>query len=152
VVDKAHAKLSTLTELIADGEHGYKRLVDGLKDRQTVLFCLEESSVRAEYHLELARLLKAIYNDGDQERSLLGRLHHGWLELEAALHVSDRVLLGTALHCEAVAISSYELLLEEEQIEPELRQTLDRQLRHLRGVSAQLERIRDGSPDKLFGG
>ena len=70
--------------------------------------------------------------------------------MEATLNLSDRVLLGTALHCEALAITSYEVLLEEAGLDSEMRVTLEHQVRHVRSAHARLQQMKEHSPDKVF--
>jgi uncharacterized protein (TIGR02284 family) len=126
-----------LLQTLEDGRAGFEKAADKLESTdapQLASTFRKYSAQRAAFATELSGLAQKYGDDLDESGSLAGSLHRGWLSLKDALAGSkpDGVL-DAAAQGEDHAVTEYEKALEDD-ISPELRAVVARQLTEIRAA------------------
>lgn len=125
-----------LVETLRDGEAGYERAADRLRDEDAALaeMLRDFSAQRAGFAAELQTMAAAYGDRVDEDGTVAGALHRGWIALKDAVTGNDTsAVLKAAVTGEDHAISEYEKALEED-ISADLRQVVERQLADIRAA------------------
>lgn len=135
-----------LMQTLEDGRDGFSAGADRLdKDGETALAQTfrELGDNRGRLADEL-RGLAASYGDQiDESGTLAAKVHRGWMAVKDALSGSDPDgVLDAAEQGEAHAVSEYEQALDDD-ISPEFRAVLQRQLNEIRAAHDQVKVLRD---------
>ena len=109
-----------LIALLRDGEQGFRLLSEKVSHAECRAYLWEESQLRGIYADELERSLGPSGGAAHGSGTKLAALHRRWTEVKAALGASDHALLETAEICEWFAVRTYEELLGEGALPPEV--------------------------------
>ena len=137
--------LRTVIEALIDGQEGFRRIGEALRDEALKRYFLEESLTRAEFRGELENILhqegvRDIHETGSAAGAFL-RLFTG---LKAALGSGAHALLKTAEEAEDEAVRAYSDALEKSLPAP-VREVLIRQAAHLDASHAHVRAARDAA-------
>jgi uncharacterized protein (TIGR02284 family) len=125
-----------LIETLEDGKAGFALAAERLADTERADLCgafADFSAQRARFAVEL-QAMAASYGDRIEENgSLAGTLHRGWMAVKDALAGQDDAegVLDAAEQGEDHAVAEYERALQED-ISANLRATIERQLTEIR--------------------
>lgn len=104
----AIATLNSLIETCKDGEQGFRTAAEHLKDAQTRSLFFEFSQQRAEMARELQREVRTLGGDPEQEGSLSGSAHRGWMNIKSAITGDDARIIAEVERGEDIAVKAFE--------------------------------------------
>jgi uncharacterized protein (TIGR02284 family) len=135
--------LRSVIETLIDGQEGFQKIGDALKDETLKHYFLAESLKRARFRGELEEVLhQEGIHDVKESGSVSGSLHRTWGELKNKLGGGDHTLLETAEQGEDVAKKAYADALEKELPFP-IRQILVSQSAHVQSAHDYVKAARD---------
>ncbi|HVR32345.1 MAG TPA: PA2169 family four-helix-bundle protein [Acidimicrobiia bacterium] len=144
--DKTAAVLEDLIETLEDGRKGFEQAAERIADSDEPALAIdlrEYSQQRAEFSVELRNLAGRHGFEIDEEGSMAGALHRGWLSLKDALSGDDpRAVLAAAESGEDHAVSEFEDALAED-LPADVRSVIERQAREVRSVHDKVKALRD---------
>lgn len=140
---KVEDALRSVIQSLIDGQEGFQRIGDELKDETLKRRFLEESLKRAEFRGDLE---SALHHDGvhdiKESGTLSGALRSTWGELKAELGGGDHTLLETAEQGEDAAVKAYADALHNELPEP-VHELLSKQAAHIQTLHDYVKAARD---------
>lgn len=140
---KVEETLTSVIESLIDGQEGFQKTGDVLKDPILKRHFLQESLKRAEFRGELETVLhQEGIHDIKEGGSFSGTLRRTWGDLKAAMGASDHSLLETAEEAEDAAKKAYADALENELPLP-IRQLLGTQSAHIQASHDYVRAARD---------
>jgi uncharacterized protein (TIGR02284 family) len=135
--------LHSVIESLVDGQEGFQKIGEHLKDETLRRYFAAESLKRASFRGELETLL---HSEGDhnpkESGSLSGAIHRTWGDIKAHLGGSDHTLLETAEQGEDAAKKAYKEALEKELPLP-VKQLLTTQYVHVQTSHDYVKAARD---------
>jgi uncharacterized protein (TIGR02284 family) len=135
-----------LLQTLEDGRAGFEKgaeKLDSTDAPQLATTFRNSSRQREQFATELQGLAAAYGDQLDEGGSVAGTLHRGWLSLEDALSGSSPSgVLDAAEQGEDHAISEYEKASNDD-ISPELRSVVQRQLAEIRAAHDDVKALRD---------
>ena len=144
--DKTAAVLEDLIETLEDGRKGFEQAAERIADSDEPAMAIDLrqfSQQRAEFSVELRNLAGRHGVEIDEEGSMAGALHRGWLSLKDALTGDDpKAVLAAAETGEDHAVSEFEDALAED-LPADVRSVIERQAREVRTVHDKVKALRD---------
>lgn len=141
--DTKHA-LHSVIETLIDGQEGFQKIGEHLKDDTLKRYFLNESLKRSQFRGEIESVL---HSEGDHNPkgsgTATGALRRAWGDLKAHLGGSDHTLLETAEQGEDAAKKAYQEALEKELPLP-VHQLLSTQYAHIQQSHDYVKAARDG--------
>lgn len=136
--------LKDVIETLIDGQEGFKKIGEELKDDTLKRYFLAESLKRARFKGELEDvLIKHGFEDAfKQSGSVAGAMHRNWGELKHKMGGGDHTLLDTAEQGEDTAKSTYDKALKENLPLP-IHQLLSEQAAHIQTSHDYVKAARD---------
>jgi len=137
--------LRPVMEVLVDGQEGFQKIGDDLKDPTLKRYFLAESLKRASFRGELEEALhRDGVSDAKESGSVSGTLHRSWGELKAKLGGGDHTLLETAEQGEDAAKKAYKEALDK-PIPAPIHQLLNAQFAHIQTSHDYVKAARDSS-------
>jgi uncharacterized protein (TIGR02284 family) len=137
--------LRTIIETLIDGQDGFQKIGDAMKDENLRRYFLAESLKRAEFRGELENILRQEgVHDLHETGSASGTFVRLWTGLEKALGVGPHALLELAEEADRTARERYEDALEKFLPAP-VREVLIRQSAHIASSLMHVSEARDAS-------
>ena len=140
------AVLEDLIQTLEDGKKGFEQTADHLEtqaDRSVTEKMRQFAQQRASFSTELRSLASQHGFTINEEGSLTGTMHRGWMGLKDALTGDDAsAVLGAAETGEDHAVSEYEQALEME-LPTEVRSVIERQATEVRRAHDEVRNLRD---------
>jgi uncharacterized protein (TIGR02284 family) len=144
-LQEVETTLHDVIQHLIDGQEGFKKIGEELKDETLKRFFLAESLHRAEFRGELETVLhQEGVHDIKESGTAIGAIHRAWAGLKAALGGGDHTLLVTAEQAEDEAKAAYAEALGKELPLP-VRQILTRQSVHVQASHDFVKAARDSS-------
>jgi len=138
--------LHSLIEVLIDGQQGFQKIGDEIKDPVLKLYFLDESLRRAEFRGQLETLLRDQgVHDIKEKGTAGGTMRRTWAELKSKLGGGDHTLLETAEQGEDAAVHAYEDALANTDLPLPVRQTLATQSAHIQGTHDYVKAARDNN-------
>ena len=135
-----------LLQTLEDGRLGFEKGAEKLDSTDTPQLAStfrKYSAQRAQFSAELTAMAAKYGDQLDESGSVAGTLHRGWLSLKDALSGSSpEGVLDAAEQGEDHAISEYEKASADD-ISPELRTVVQRQLTEIRAAHDDVKALRD---------
>jgi uncharacterized protein (TIGR02284 family) len=135
--------LHDVIESLIDGQEGFQKIGEHLKDETLKKYFLAESLKRSSFRGELETTL---HREGDHDPkesgSVSGALHRAWGDLKAHMGGGDHTLLETAEAGEDEAKKAYKKALEKELPLP-VKQLLTSQYAHIQTSHDYVKAARD---------
>jgi uncharacterized protein (TIGR02284 family) len=137
--------LHSVIESLIDGQEGFQKIGEHLKDETLRRYFAAESLKRASFRGELETML---HSEGDHDPkesgSMSGAIHRTWGDIKAHLGGGDHTLLETSEQGEDAAKKAYKEALEKELPLP-VRQLLTTQYAHVQTSHDFVKAARDSS-------
>jgi uncharacterized protein (TIGR02284 family) len=131
-LEQTELTLQSVIEVLIDGQKGFQKIGEELKDPDLKLFFLQESLKRAEFRGNIETVLhQQGVHDIEEFGTATAGLQRAWSGLKAKLGGGDRSLLETAEQDEHAAAKAYTEALHKELPFP-VRQLLASQANHIR--------------------
>lgn len=136
--------LKDVIETLIDGQEGFQKIGEDLKDDTLKRYFLAESLKRARFKGELEDvLIKHGFEDAfKQSGSVAGAMHRSWAELKEKLGGGDHTLLESAEQGEDHAKAAYDKALKENLPLP-IHQILSEQAAHIQTSHDYVKAARD---------
>lgn len=135
-----------LIETLEDGKDGFARAADKLADSDQPELSTRMrtfSEQRAGFSAELEQMAAAYGDDIDEDGSVGGAVHRGWMAVKDAISGSDPSgVLAAAEQGEDHAVSEYQDALEKD-ISPELRSVVERQFAAVQVAHDEVKSLRN---------
>jgi uncharacterized protein (TIGR02284 family) len=140
--------LHSVIESLIDGQEGFQRIGEHLKDGTLKRYFLAESLRRAQFRGELETMLHAEGDhDPKESGSVSGAIHRTWGDIKAHLGGGDHTLLETAEQCEDAAMKAYRDALEKELPLP-VKKLVAAQYAHIQTSHNYVKAARDSDSSK----
>ena len=140
---KVEETLTSVIESLIDGQEGFQKTGDVLKDPILKRHFLQESLKRADFRGDLETVLhQEGIHDIKEGGSFSGTLRRTWGDLKAAMGASDHSLLETAEEAEDAAKKAYAEALDSVLPFP-IRQLLVTQSAHIQASHDYVKAARD---------
>ncbi len=137
--------LRSVIESLIDGQEGFQKIGDELKDESLKRRFLQESLTRASFRGDLEEVLhQEGVHDIKEKGSVSGTLHRTWGEFKHKLAGGDHGLLETAEQGEDVAKKAYADALNTHLPLP-IRELLTKQAAHIQATHDFVKAARDSS-------
>ena len=137
-----------IVEVLEDGKKGFANAADKLADSDRADLApmfREFSEQRAGFAAELTSMAAAYGDEIDEHGSVKGKIHRGWMAVKDALSGSDPDgVLDAAEQGEDHAVSEYRDALEED-ISPDLKDVLGRQMAAVQASHNQVKALRNAT-------
>jgi uncharacterized protein (TIGR02284 family) len=135
--------LRMVIESLIDGQEGFQKIGDELKDETLKRYFLAESLRRAQFRGDLETVLhQEGVHDIKESGSVSGALHRAWGDLKTKFGGGDHTLLETAEQGEDEAKKAYADALNREMPLP-IRQMLTTQAAHIQSSHDYVKAARD---------
>ena len=132
--------IEDVIQVLHDGEKGFADIGEHIKDPQVKAYFMKESQTRAEFARELET---AVGVRKDVGGTASGAMHRFWGDLKANLGGGDDTLLETAEQGEDATKKAYAEALKNTDLQPAVRQILERQQSHILSSHNQVKAFRD---------
>ncbi len=136
-----------IIETLKDGHKGYNQAADTLENEasaEVVAKLRQFAAERGEFASELERMAAIYGDDIDEDGSMAATLHRGWISLKDALTGSDpSAVLAACQTGDEHAVTEYEKALAKDDVSPNLRQVLTRQLASVRSACSSVATLAD---------
>jgi uncharacterized protein (TIGR02284 family) len=144
-VHELEAALRSVIETLIDGQEGFQKIGDDLKDETLKRYFLAESLKRAAFRGELETVLhQEGIHDINESGTASGTVHRVWADMKAKMGGGDHTLLATAEQEEDRAKEVYHDALNKELPFP-VRQLLTSQFAHIQTSHDYVKAARDNS-------
>jgi uncharacterized protein (TIGR02284 family) len=140
---EVEATLRSVIDSLIDGQEGFQKFGDELKDPSLKQYFFKESLTRAEFRGELETVLhQEGVHDVKESGTVSGAILRTWGDVKSMLGASDHSLLETAEQAEDAAVEAYAQALKAELPLP-VRQLITRQSAHIRHSHDFVKAARD---------
>ncbi len=140
------AVLEDLIETLEDGRRGFEQVadhIDGTGHEAMVIDLRELSRQREEFSVELRTIAAQHGVEIQDEGTMTGAMHRGWMSLKDALTGDDpKAVLGAAETGEDHAVSEFDDALDADLPE-DVRSVIQRQAQAVRGARNAVKALRD---------
>ncbi len=137
--------IKSVIQSLIDGQEGFQKIGEELKDPTLKTYFLAESLKRASFRGELESLLhQEGVHDVKESGTVSGAIHRTWGELKVKLGGGDHTLLETAEQGEDAAKKAYSEALDKELPLP-VHQLLSSQFEHVQTSHDYVKAARDRS-------
>ncbi len=137
--------MRTVIQNLIDGQEGFQKIGEELKDQALKRFFLAESLKRAEFRGELETILhQEGIGDINETGSAAGAFVRAWTSLKSALGGGKHSLLETAEEAEDATKQAYADALDKFLPAP-IREVLIRQAAHIEGAHNYIKAAREAS-------
>jgi uncharacterized protein (TIGR02284 family) len=144
-LQEVETTLRQVIQSLIDGQEGFQKIGEELKDETLKRFFLAESLQRAAFRGELETVLhQEGVHDISESGSASGAIHRAWAGLKSALGGGDHTLLVTAEQAEDEAKAAYAEALKKDLPFP-VRQKLTMQSVHIQASHDFVKAARDRS-------
>jgi uncharacterized protein (TIGR02284 family) len=105
---EAESTLKSVVQILIDGQEGFQKIGEELKDETLKHFFFSESLQRAQFRGDLETVLhQEGVHDVKESGTVGGSMQRAWGDLKAMMGGSDHALLTTAEQEEASAVKAY---------------------------------------------
>jgi uncharacterized protein (TIGR02284 family) len=141
--DNAISVLNSLIETCKDGEIGFRTAADALQSATIKSTFLEYAQQRSAFARELQDEVRRLGGDPEQDGSMSGSLHRGWLNLKAMVtSQDDHAIVAEAERGEDAAKAAYESALKQ-PLPPGALTTVQQQALQVRHAHDRVRDLRD---------
>jgi uncharacterized protein (TIGR02284 family) len=144
-VHEVDSTLRSVIQSLIDGQEGFQKIGEDLKNETLKRYFLAESLKRAQFRGELESVLhQEGIHDIKESGTASGAVHRVWAELKSKMGGGDHTLLVTAEQGEDEAKAAYKDALERELPFP-VRQLLTTQAAHVQTSHDYVKAARDST-------
>jgi uncharacterized protein (TIGR02284 family) len=132
--------LNLLLQTCVDGEEGYQLASDSVKARELKEILARYSAQRTRFRQELKIFLKALAEPFEEEPTITGAVHHGWINLKAiASDGNAHAILVECVRGESVAVERYGKAIKEGEIPEDADAVVRRQRMEISDACSRME-------------
>jgi len=143
---ETESTLLSVIQALIDGQEGFKKIGESLKDPTLKEYFLAESLTRAQFRGVLEEILhQEGMHDIKESGTTTGMVLRAWGDLKSALGGGDHTLLATAEEAEDEAVDAYTKAMESSLPLP-VRQVLTTQAAHIEASHDFVKAARDSKP------
>lgn len=136
--------LNNLIETSKDGEYGFRKSAEYLKDEQTRRLFLQRADECQQAAAELQAAVAEMGGTPEDSGSATGTVHRGWVAMKGSLSgYSDKAILEETERGEDSAMAQYRKALNNGDLAPEARSLVERQYAGVERNHAQVRALRD---------
>jgi uncharacterized protein (TIGR02284 family) len=140
--------LNALITVLKDGQKGYADAMIDVKDQNLKDLFKKYSAQRASYVTELEdQMFKLdLKPDTSEGSSILGAIHHTWIDLKAAVTGHDNhAILAECERGEDVAKKAYEEASKLQDLPGDLKSIIEKQAKGVKAAHDEIRGLRDSS-------
>ena len=142
VEDPKPSVLNLLLQTCVDGEEGYRLASESIEDAELKETLARYSAQRARFRQELKVLLYVRYEFPDDEPTMTGAVHHGWIKLKAIAKDGDtHAILVECVRGESAAIERYANALESAEVPADASKVARRQAMEIADACHRMEEL-----------
>ena len=137
--------LNDLTEILKDGEHGYRTAAKDVKSPELAELFRGYATQRAEFGARLQTEVAALGSKPEDSGSLIGSAHRGWINLKSALSTNEpQAVLEEAERGEDAAVAAYKKAMERpEELSTSTRDLIAAQYSEIKAAHDRVRNLRD---------
>ncbi len=140
---ETESSLRSVIQALIDGQEGFKKIGEEIKDETLKEYFLAESLTRAQFRGVLESILhQEGVHDIKESGTAVGTVRRAWADLKSALGGGDHTLLSTAEEGEDEAVEAYARVTESYLPLP-VRQVLTSQAAHIEKSHEFIKAARD---------
>lgn len=138
--------LNDLTEILKDGEFGYRTAAKDVKASELALVFERYATQRAHFVSTLQAHVSNLGANIEKSGSLTGDVHRGWINLKSALSSNEpHAVLVEVERGEAAAVAAFGDAVSRPEIDQPTRVLLNRQYADIKAAHANILGLRDSS-------
>jgi uncharacterized protein (TIGR02284 family) len=136
--------IDDLIETLKDGQEGFKRAAESVKDPQLKSLFSEYSQQRARFATALQNEVRSLGKaEPETGSSAVGALHHGWINLKSTLSGGDdHAILAECERGEDSAVEEYKKALGD-GLSPSIQELVSRQYTDIKAAHDRIRNLRD---------
>jgi uncharacterized protein (TIGR02284 family) len=139
--------LNDLIENAKDGEYGFTQCAERVQSAALKQTLQRRAADCRSAVAELHALVVGYGGKPAESGTAMGALHRGWISVKDALTPdSDHRILEEAERGEDAALGRYRKALKSDDLTPEVRQVLERQMQGAKANHDQIKSLRDTTP------
>lgn len=139
--DRTMSVLNDLIEICRNGEEGFKKAADAVKNNHLRSTFLDLSQQRAQFVTQLQTQVEGLGGSPESSGTLAGAAHRGWMGLKAAVTGGDEpTIVSECERGEDQAVSSYRKALSED-LPPEVKTLVEAQSRQVKQAHDQIRAL-----------
>ncbi len=136
--------LNDLTEILKDGEHGYKTAAKDVKAPELAKIFERYARQRAEFSSKLQAHVNNLGAKVEKHGSVTGDLHRTWINIKSALSTNEpHAVLAEAERGEDAAVAAYRKALDHREIDTPTRDLISRQYTEVKAAHDHIRTLRD---------
>ncbi|WP_418317002.1 PA2169 family four-helix-bundle protein [Piscinibacter sakaiensis] len=144
MTDKTIKTLNELIETCKDGEYGFKACSEQAKSHELKSMLASRASECRMAAQQLQALVTRMGGKAEDDGSMLGAMHRGWVSVKAKLSsYDDLAVLEEAERGEDAALETYRDALKDDHLTPEARTLVDQQYQGVKRNHDEVRRRRD---------
>lgn len=142
---KEISTINDLIETLKDGQEGFRKASEAVRDFKLKMRFGEYSLQRAKFAGELQNEAITLgEHNPENTSSTTGALHRAWIGLTAAITSHDEhAILAECERGEDTAVNEYKKAMEEEEISAPIRETISRQYAEVKSTHDRIRELRD---------
>lgn len=141
--DNVISVLNNLIETCKDGQEGFQKASENVKDSSLKTLCYDASLQRAQFAGELQEQVRTLGGDPEKSGSLAGSIHRGWIDLKGAITAQDdAAILSECERGEDSAVSNYKDAMENE-LPANISEIVNRQYASVKQTHDRIRSMRD---------
>jgi uncharacterized protein (TIGR02284 family) len=138
--------LNTLIETCRDGEEGFRKAAENVKDGSIKSIFNEIGRERAQLADELAQEVQRLGGTPESGGSVSGAMHRGWMNVKETLAGRDDTsIVAEAERGEDVAVETYKKALEQ-PLPPPVESIVRRQFSHVQEAHDRVRALEESGP------
>ena len=137
--------LNDVIQTLKDGQKGFQTAAEDIESSELKSLFSEYSLQRSKFAGELQELERSLgESEPEDEGSIAGALHRGWIDLKSALASRDEyAILAECERGEDVAVKAYKDALDDPDLPANVRQTLQTQYAGVKAAHDRVKALRD---------
>ena len=138
--------LNGLTEILKDGEQGYRTAAKDVKAPELALVFERYATQRSHFASTLQAHVNNLGAKVEKSGTIAGDIHRGWINLKAALSSNEpHAVLVEAERGEEVAVAAFETAIKHRDIDQPTRVLLNSQHGEIKAARDNVRALRDSS-------
>ena len=139
--------INGLIETLKDGQEGFRKASEAVKDSQLKTLFSEYSLQRSKFAGELQNeAISMGEHNPENSSSTAGAMHRAWINLKSAItSQDDHAILAECERGEDSAVAEYKKAMEEKELSSPIRDTISRQYTDVKSAHDRIRELRDAA-------
>ena len=151
MTDSMKETINSINNLISrnqDASSGFVEVANNMNDLYITKWLIEWSKAHEDFSNELKKVVMSLGGEVDGGKTLLGELHHVWVDLKAQLTNNDMEgLIDECLLGENKALEDYKEVISTNVIPTNAKYILERQHAKIKNAINDLELLKEKMPE-----